>query len=780
MKKIKKTIKIVFVFALILMTVVANGNISVTTESKKVFSNSNSEVSDRELALLASLVYEDVPNSKNYSNSKYNDDSCLFSSDGKIVKTCHFTAHEGSDDKVKRNGKKVFQYIEGMSERKMNLFSKVTLSNQEDGQKYYFYNFADANKEAGEWEIVNYGAGVAKTKSVSLEGKFDAITFKKGDKAKGNNYVIAYRGTDYPDVLEWLQNLQYAVTGEHAQAQAAYDYAQSEYARITEADSDAKIYITGHSLGAYLAQIGGAAIVELGEKKDMDYSKDMDESQIPISDRYDYSASKNLVNVTYFNGMGVSGIGVSKDKVIGYKNALIALARTNASGNVANSGAGVNYNTDLKSSGRLILYSMDGDPISGLGFHYGEIRKLTPAADAISNHKGNHSIIKRKTNKATTLVLNNISKMNKGTSVSAFNNDINDYQIFNTSILKNGKLSSAYKKLRNSVISNLKKAANSLGKSLNKSGIVKSAIRLAPSNIKSVKNRDLIKQDLFIDFDLNNFISGLERMDSEYNVSNLVETLNIAHETDSFLCLTDGKEGVPVLTGGTYNIESTEQDGITKVYTNDKKLFTLVASVKDGCARKYTWYKTDKDGNVIEQITTDKNGYNNYLAIPKNRKVGNNTTEYYKVVVTYGNSYKEQSLVKDGDSYNYELSNNATALDSEGSVSHMYEVNYDTEAPKCSFDPSSISVKKGTTQNVAFSCTDNGGDVSVKLSKLQSLDRYYFSHDSTCSGNTCVTSISAKKRLFTVTRTLTYITKVEDKAGNKDIITSKLKIKTTK
>ena len=120
------------------------------------------------------------------------------------------------------------------------------------------------------------------------------------------------------------------------------------------------------------------------------------------------------------------------------------------------------------------------------------------------------------------------------------------------------------------------------------------------------------------------------------------------------------------------------------------------------------------------------------------------------------------------------------SLDNEGSASHMYEVNYDTEAPKCSFDPSSISVKKGTTKNVAFSCTDNGGDVSVKLSKLQSLDRYYFSHDSTCSGNTCVTSISAKKRLFTVTRTLTYITEVEDKAGNEDIITSKLKIKTTR
>ena len=35
---------------------------------------------------------------------------------------------------------------------------------------------------------------------------------------------------------------------------------------------------------------------------------------------------------------------------------------------------------------------MDGDPVSGIGIHYGEIRKLQPAADAISNHKGNHII----------------------------------------------------------------------------------------------------------------------------------------------------------------------------------------------------------------------------------------------------------------------------------------------------------------------------------------------------------------------------------------------------
>ena len=36
---------------------------------------------------------------------------------------------------------------------------------------------------------------------------------------------------------------------------------------------------------------------------------------------------------------------------------------------------------------------MDGDPISSIGLHFGEIYKLEAGADAITNHRKNHNTV---------------------------------------------------------------------------------------------------------------------------------------------------------------------------------------------------------------------------------------------------------------------------------------------------------------------------------------------------------------------------------------------------
>ena len=274
MKKIKKLSKIFFTFLLVLATVFTGGNVNITTESKKVYSNNNGEVSDRELALLASLVYEDVPSRnicKKTKDTRTNTERVAYNA----KKGCYFTSKD----------------IVGMTSKKANsLMGKVTQTAAEPGQDYYFYNFADTS-EAKDWKIVNFKSEISsligKEDNFQWQGRFDAITFQKG-----HDYVIAFRGTDYPDLLEWLQDINYA-KGYNNQSDRAFNYARDEYNEIVnKIDSKARIYVTGHSLGAYLAQVGGAGIVSLGAVKGLDYDKNL---TADLKNQYTYSVSKNYV-----------------------------------------------------------------------------------------------------------------------------------------------------------------------------------------------------------------------------------------------------------------------------------------------------------------------------------------------------------------------------------------------------------------------------------------------------------------------------------------------------
>lgn len=744
----KKTVRVLFSLILLLNIVKINSSSKIITNKKQVSIQNTAKVTDRELAMLASLVYEDVPNDNNYSNS-YLKKGCTIEN-GEIKKSCYFDVDE--THYATRDGYKILEYVEGMSDRKRNLFTTATTARIEDGEKYYFYTFASTKEEAKNWEIVNYKKVSSKNKknSVSWSGEFSAITFKKG-----NNYVIAFRGTDYPDVLEWLQDVAYALEGEHKQAKYARDYAISEYNDIVNSDSVANIYITGHSLGAYLAQIGGAAIVDAGK----------------TDAGFDTSKSSHLKKVVYFNGMGVSGIGLKTQDTKKYRDALEFLGKTSTEG--VSSPNTLSY-SDEKSSGRLILYSMDGDPVSGIGIHYGEIRKLQPAADAISNHKGNHIIGSTgRTEKASKTVakIANLIKKAKGSEINDTNIAISGKEAEQKikAILETALRFTELKKKFNDRFDNLRDKYNI-------------ALPELGNNYDS---------GMYGVFDIKNFFSNFSSMADKYGLGDITEVANISHETDSFLCLIDDDFGIPSITGAAVNAKYSTSKNAIAIKANGKDNLLLTAKAKDGCIRSYEWYKTDASGNVISKLKTDRNSINNYVNIAADDNIKNGDVIYYKLVAKYGNTYKTQKLQPSSSGkYDYVLENQEkTFADEEAKtqgktkvLTQMYEIKYDTELPKCSFSTNSIKLGKGKTTQVKFTCTDNSGIVALDKNgfKLTGKD-YYIKHSATCKKNTCTITIKAKAlRLLRVNTELTYNTEVYDNSGNHTQISNRLKISTKK
>ena len=80
--------------------------------------------------------------------------------------------------------------------------------------------------------------------------KFTGSSFSVNTYKKGNNVVVAFRGTDEGVIQE---NLSYLMSRErHEQAKYAKEYIDN-LSNKEFVDENTKIYITGHSLGGYLA-----------------------------------------------------------------------------------------------------------------------------------------------------------------------------------------------------------------------------------------------------------------------------------------------------------------------------------------------------------------------------------------------------------------------------------------------------------------------------------------------------------------------------------------------
>ena len=683
MKKLKVGIILSSVFIFLLSYIISYSNNFVTERQNYLSANDDENVSTRELAMLASLVYEDVPNDNIYkyplTRSSKDNNGCI-DSDGKLKKSCFFSQ---KNEMVKlRNSKEnyeVNQYIEGMSERKAkSVVNVLTDAFQEDGQKYYFLNFADVKELEGSWSIFDYKSDSERKKdpdNVSWNNAFDAITFKKG-----NNYVIAFRGTDYPDLYEWITDVLYSINGQNSQSMKAYNYAQEVYDKIIKDNNNAKIYVTGHSLGAYLAQIGGAAIVD--KEANIKTSPETREVLNAV-ELADYSKKYNISNshleqVAYFNGMGVTPIFVSNKFTTNINNSLIYLSTHDKNGNVVNSDRTVNYSDDIKSSGRLVLYSITGDPISDIGFHYGEIYKVEYGADAVTNHE-NHSfktLIDSAKSKLDSIKGKKISELTADDIKNLIENTNNNVKKFTEGLSKIVSLGIDL----NDIVQNSKN---------NQSGeLMPSFITTLDDNYKNyspISNLGNILSDAknYISKDNTSSIVSILNNNSAISAFGLLEYANVNHETDSFMCLIDSDYGRIYssdinLKVDTHNIEC--DDNVCKVNNqnyvtdydinksisnyDDKSYVKLKVDIKKGCARKYQYeFKTCErcSWQTIDFKKQDNNSilstYKNEVIVPK--YVFNGAERiYFKVTVKFGNKFNEIKTIIDDSKITFEDKNN--------------------------------------------------------------------------------------------------------------------------
>jgi hypothetical protein len=168
---------------------------------------------------------------------------------------------------------------------------------------------------SGKWKIVNYTE-----KKASPDTYFRATTFKNG-----KNIVISYCGTNDP-IGEWVWNIVgVGVYNYHAEEGYARAYALA----IAKKYKDCNIYITGHSLGGYLAQIGTAQILKT-------------------------KPDTKLMKVAYFNGIGLK---FNKFRFWDKNEELDLLSNY--------------YNDKEDKSSNLISYFINGDIVSGIGMHSG-------------------------------------------------------------------------------------------------------------------------------------------------------------------------------------------------------------------------------------------------------------------------------------------------------------------------------------------------------------------------------------------------------------------------
>lgn len=323
------------------------------------------KVTARNLAMFASLAYADLENIDTYENNlnlKPNTTINLLTE----IKPENLTFNESAmvtDAQLKTINSNT------------RLLGLPLSDEDENTYDYLFYGLA-STEEVIDWQIVNY----TKFNTTVFNGtaQFAAMTFKKD-----NDIVIAYRGTDFDDIGDWSQDFCYGLLGYAGQEGVTQDYARIVAEHYTENNNNVRIYVTGHSLGGYLAQIGGAAIAEKAELAD------------------------NLKEVSYFNGMGlnfwsniVSNIS-SLNKYNISNTKLKELKNNNSYINSTQNKAKAALTKFKNNGGKIIAYHINGDLVSALGTHVGTKEGFDAHNICINHHNGN---------KPTSQVNNEIKK----------------------------------------------------------------------------------------------------------------------------------------------------------------------------------------------------------------------------------------------------------------------------------------------------------------------------------------------------------------------------------
>ena len=236
------------------------------------------------------------------------------------------------------------------AKRRSGFYGEIAGSPEEPGERYYFLDGASVEPGGSDayvrdWVVAGYvDAGVP---------LFAGTHFSATVYAHGDDIVLAYRGTDEDpewnnDGLGYFAN--YTLEEPHAQLMAlrvAWKYAAS----------GKSVYVTGHSLGGYLAQVGAARIIFKGY--------------------YDM-----LRSCEYFNGIGLD-----------YAAWAPLYDVPNPFNHAAERLLLLSY---AKSGGTLVLHRMRGDFVSPLGHHVGQVRTYQPHPDCVRNHMEMHRKRKEK------------------------------------------------------------------------------------------------------------------------------------------------------------------------------------------------------------------------------------------------------------------------------------------------------------------------------------------------------------------------------------------------
>lgn len=174
------------------------------------------------------------------------------------------------------------------------------------------------------WRIEDY------TSEKIAGAVFCATTFKNG-----KNIVVAFRGTD--DTGEWAWNIAgLGLADYHVEEKRAIEYIEN----VVEKYPDSKIYITGHSLGGYLAQISAAYMID--------------------------KLKAEPEAVVYFNGIGLDYNQNAIDNKTWARDAL----------------------TEYGKEHKLISYQVYGDIVSMIGNHSGEQISIEPDEQLLEKYGG--------------------------------------------------------------------------------------------------------------------------------------------------------------------------------------------------------------------------------------------------------------------------------------------------------------------------------------------------------------------------------------------------------
>ena len=164
---------------------------------------------------------------------------------------------------------------------------------------------------------------------------------------KDGHVIIAFRGTD----TEWLEDAVNGVINVHPQELSANIFVNNLAKDYSKKEGNYKFYVTGHSLGGYIAQTAGAELA----KTCKDYP------------------NLEVERIVDFDGMGINFFTIF---------GMVSQVHSST----------IETLKELGEQGKVVDYYICGDVISAAGVHYGEMRGIYPSIDTIVNDRNEMKI----------------------------------------------------------------------------------------------------------------------------------------------------------------------------------------------------------------------------------------------------------------------------------------------------------------------------------------------------------------------------------------------------